>query len=58
MTGRGKPSGFTKIKIKFEVENRILSTFENERKVDVDTENGECGIISTFKVKKRKNTEE
>ena len=46
-----------KIEDKFET----ISTFANESVINVDTAlevNGECGIISKFTVKEKKNTEE
>ena len=46
---------------KIEEKKGIISTFENETKIDAKTElevHGNCGIMSTFKVKKKKNTAE
>ena len=48
-----------KDKEKIEYQNGIISTFVNETKTDVETAlevNGECGIMSTLKVKEKKNT--
>ena len=45
---------------KIEEKKGIISTFENETKIDAKTElevHGNCGIMSTFKVKKKKNIE-
>ena len=48
-----------KDKEKIEYQNGIISTFVNETKNYVETAlevNGECGIMSTLKVKKKKKT--
>ena len=50
-----------KDKDKIEYEKLIISTFVNETKIDVNTTlevHSECGIMSMFKTKETKNTEE
>ena len=61
LIGRIKLCELTRIKRKIEDGIGIVVSFANETKIDAETAleaNGERGIISTFKVKKKKNTEE